>query len=130
MIWVVATSKHGSTGEVADAVAQELRHAGHDVERKDAEHVHGFEGADAMVLGSPIYGGRWLEAGRRLLPNQAEALSARPVWLFSDGPLGTRPRPTSPSRRNSSRAQRRSGRVSTACSAGGWTATSSGAASD
>jgi menaquinone-dependent protoporphyrinogen IX oxidase len=45
---------------VADAVAQDLRHAGHDVERKDAEHVHGFEGADAVVLGSPIYGGRWL----------------------------------------------------------------------
>ena len=96
MIWVVATSKHGSTGEVADAVAEELRRSGHDVERKDAEQVHGFDGADAVVLGSPIYGGRWLEAGRRLLSDQAEALSARPVWLFSVGPLGDPPKPDEP----------------------------------
>ena len=96
MIWVVATSKHGSTGEVADAVADELRRAGHDVERKDADQVHGFEGADAVVLGSPIYGGRWLEAGRRLLSDQAEALAARPVWLFSVGPLGDPPKPDEP----------------------------------
>ena len=96
MIWVVATSKHGSTSEVADAVAEELRRAGHDVERKDADRVHGFVGADAVVLGSPIYGGRWLEAGRRLLSDQAEALSARSVWLFSVGPLGDPPKSDEP----------------------------------
>jgi menaquinone-dependent protoporphyrinogen oxidase len=96
VIWVVATSKHGSTAEVADALAEELRRAGHDVERKDADQVHGFVGADAVALGSPIYGGRWLEAGRRLLSDQAEALSARPVWVFSVGPLGDPPKPDEP----------------------------------
>ena len=130
MIWVVATSKHGSTGEVAEAVAEELRRAGHDVERKDAEQVHGLDRADVVVLGSPIYGGAGSRRDgsccrirrRRYPPGRSGCLaSVRSA---------TRPSPTSPSRRNSSRAQRRSGRVSTACSAGGWTAPSSGAASD
>jgi hypothetical protein len=36
VIWVVATSRRGITSEVADAVAEELRNAGLNVERRDA----------------------------------------------------------------------------------------------
>ena len=98
MIGVVAASKHGSTSEIADTVADELRQAGLEVDRRAAEEVTSLDGFDAVVLGSPVYGGRWLEAARRLLSEQSEALAARPVWLFSVGPVGDPPKPDAPER--------------------------------
>lgn len=96
MIGVIAATKHGSTSEIADTVADKLRQAGFDVARREAEEVTSLEGFDAVVLGSPIYGGRWLEPARRLLLEQSEALAARPVWLFSVGPVGDPPKPDAP----------------------------------
>jgi hypothetical protein len=45
------------------------------------------------VLGSAIYGGRWLEPARRLIEQRSGKLAARPTWLFSLGPLGEPPQP-------------------------------------
>ena len=47
---------------------------------------------DAFVLGSAVYMGRWLEDARELAERIA-ALPARPVWLFSSGPIGDPPKP-------------------------------------
>ena len=96
MILVIAASRHDSTSEVADEIADRLRGAGRAVERCAADRVTGLGEAEAVVLGSPIYAGRWLESARRLLAEQAEALAARPVWLFSLGPLGDPPKPEEP----------------------------------
>ncbi len=35
-----------------------------------------------------MYVGRWLAPARRFVEEHRDALSARPVWLFSSGPLG------------------------------------------
>jgi menaquinone-dependent protoporphyrinogen oxidase len=43
------------------------------------------------VLGSAIYGGRWLEPARRLIEQRSGKLAARPTWLFGVGPLGEPP---------------------------------------
>jgi menaquinone-dependent protoporphyrinogen oxidase len=46
-----------------------------------------------VVLGSAVYAGHWLEPARELAERHAEALAARPVWLFSSGPVGDPPKP-------------------------------------
>jgi menaquinone-dependent protoporphyrinogen oxidase len=48
---------------------------------------------DAVVLGSAVYMGRWLDPARTFVEHRAEALSNRPTWLFSSGPIGDPPRP-------------------------------------
>jgi menaquinone-dependent protoporphyrinogen oxidase len=50
-------------------------------------------GYDAFVLGSAVYAGRWLDEARHLVEENASALRAKPVWLFSSGPVGEPPKP-------------------------------------
>lgn len=89
-VWVVAASKHGSTREVAEAIAEEIGQA-RDVELLDAGAIESFDGADAVVLGSAIYADSWLDPAWALLEERAEELSRRPTWLFSVGPIGEPP---------------------------------------
>ena len=92
VVWVVVASKYGSTREVAEAIAEEFGRA-HEVQVREAAELENFEGADAVVLGSAIYGGRWLEPARRLIEERSGELATRPTWLFSVGPLGEPPKP-------------------------------------
>lgn len=92
VVWVVVASKYGSTREVAEAIAEELGH-GHEVQVRNAAEVDSFEGADAVVLGSAIYAGRWLEPARKLIEERSGELASRAVWLFSVGPLGDPAKP-------------------------------------
>jgi menaquinone-dependent protoporphyrinogen oxidase len=43
---------------------------------------------DAVVLGSAVYMGTWLEPARALVDTHAGELSRLPTWLFSSGPIG------------------------------------------
>jgi menaquinone-dependent protoporphyrinogen oxidase len=45
------------------------------------------------VIGSGVYAGRWLDAARRLIAREGDALATKPVWLFSSGPLGDPAKP-------------------------------------
>jgi menaquinone-dependent protoporphyrinogen oxidase len=87
-----AASKHGSTQEIGRAVAAVLRERGFDVREVrpvDLTHVD----ADAVILGSAVYAGRWLKEARELVERFGPELSTRPVWLFSSGPVGDPPKP-------------------------------------
>jgi menaquinone-dependent protoporphyrinogen oxidase len=46
-----------------------------------------------VVLGSAVYAGHWLKPARDLVARCGPALAARPVWLFSSGPVGDPPKP-------------------------------------
>jgi menaquinone-dependent protoporphyrinogen oxidase len=92
IVWVVYASKYGSTREVAEAVAEEIGHD-HEISVRDAADVSGFDEAGAVVVGSAIYGGRWLEPARNLIGEHAPELARRPTWLFSVGPIGDPPKP-------------------------------------
>jgi menaquinone-dependent protoporphyrinogen oxidase len=91
-VTVVVASKYGSTREVAEAIGGVLA-AAHEVTIEDAASVESLEEAEAIVLGSAIYGGRWLEPARHLVDGHASELDGRPVWLFSVGPIGDPPKP-------------------------------------
>jgi len=92
-VLVTAATKYGATGEIAEAIGQELRERGLDATVGPPEEAGNVDGYDAVVLGSAVYAGHWLKAARELVDRQRDALAARPVWLFSSGPVGDPPKP-------------------------------------
>ena len=92
-VLVTAASKHGATGEIAQAIADALRDPGLDPTVLEPERVERVDGYDAVMLGSAVYAGHWLKPARELAARCGTALTARPVWLFSSGPVGDPPKP-------------------------------------
>lgn len=93
-ILVAYASRHGSTQEIAQALAQELRARGHSVAVRAVNEVGSIKGYVAAVIGSAVYMGSWLPEARSFVDENRETLAHIPVWLFSSGPLGTDdPRP-------------------------------------
>lgn len=87
-VLVAYATRHGSTEEIAGAVADELREHGVRVELRDAREVHDLLRYDAVVLGSAVYYGRWQRAAVRLLRRHRDELARLRLWLFQSGPLG------------------------------------------
>lgn len=86
-ILVAYASKHGSTEEVARTIGAVVGDAGHDVDIRDAADVTDVEPYDAVILGAPLYTGRWHAAARTFLRRQRAALEGRPLAVFALGPL-------------------------------------------
>ena len=95
-VLVASASKHGSTTEIARAIGTALLLRMVDADVKTVESVVTVEAYDAVVLGSGVYMGHWLEPAKRFIEQHAEELQQRPVWLFSSGPLGDPPPVTEP----------------------------------
>jgi menaquinone-dependent protoporphyrinogen oxidase len=87
-VLVTAASMHGATAEIARAIAEALSRRGLEVDVVAPERVEDLAPYDAVVLGSAVYVGHWLQPARELVSRHAAALAARPVWLFSSGPVG------------------------------------------
>lgn len=90
---VTAASKHGSTADIADALARGLAERGLEVDVLDPEAVLDVGPYQVVVIGSAVYEGRWLPQATDLVSRHASALRWRDVWLFSSGPLGDPPQP-------------------------------------
>jgi menaquinone-dependent protoporphyrinogen oxidase len=89
-VLVSAASRHGSTAEIAAELGKALRGAlpGAGVDVVPLARVTSFTDYDAVVLGSAVYFGRWLDEARWQVTAHAEQLRHRSVWLFSSGPVG------------------------------------------
>jgi menaquinone-dependent protoporphyrinogen oxidase len=92
-VLVTASSKHGSTAEIAREIATILAKDGLDVAEAAPEEVRSIEGYDGVVLGSAVYAGHWMKPAKELVERLAPSLATRPVWLFSSGPIGDPPKP-------------------------------------
>lgn len=92
-VLVIVASKHGSTAEIAAALSEGLIRHGIEASVQDAGKVSDLAGYDAVLLGSAVYAGRWMKAARELVELHHAELAARPVWLFSSGPVGEPLRP-------------------------------------
>ncbi len=92
-VLVTAASKHGATTAIARAIGETLQAEGLETTVLPPEDVSGVAGYDAVVIGSAVYMGHWLEPARHLVERDGAALVARPVWLFSSGPVGDPPKP-------------------------------------
>jgi menaquinone-dependent protoporphyrinogen oxidase len=86
-VFVVYGSRHGGTRGIAERIGEVLRTEGLEAEVAAADHVTDVGAADAFVVGSGVYMGSWLDEPLDLLKRYQATLAARPVWLFSSGPL-------------------------------------------
>lgn len=87
-VLVSAASRHGSTEEIARAIARVLARRGHETAVVPPEGVRSLDSYDAVVLGSAVYAGHWLAPATDLVDRAADGFSGIPVWLFSSGPIG------------------------------------------
>jgi menaquinone-dependent protoporphyrinogen oxidase len=87
-VLVSAATKYGATGEIARTIGDVLAERGFDTTVVPPEEVGPVEDYDAVVLGSGVYVGHWLESAKQLVDRASDALATRPVWLFSSGPVG------------------------------------------
>ncbi|GLZ27821.1 flavodoxin [Lentzea sp. NBRC 105346] len=83
-VLVAYATKMGSTKEIAEAIGERIRAAGHSVTVLPAGEVRSLDRYSAVVLGSALYATRWRGDAVKLL----KRLSGKKVWLFHSGPLG------------------------------------------
>ncbi|MBI3966124.1 MAG: flavodoxin domain-containing protein [Chloroflexi bacterium] len=87
-VLVAVASRHGSTREIAETIAAELRANGLTADTREVAAVASVDCYDAVILGSAVYMGSWLPEAQRFVTHHEAALASVPVWLFSSGPLG------------------------------------------
>lgn len=86
-VLVVYGSRHGGTQGIAERIGEVLQAEGLASEVVAAAHDTDIGDADAVVVGSGVYTGKWLDEPIRFLERNQLALATRPLWLFSSGPL-------------------------------------------
>lgn len=90
-VLVAYASRYGSTKGIAEFIGEGLRHHGIQVDVQDVRAVRNPKDYDAFVVGSAVYLGHWMKEARNFASKNRAVLAAHPVWLFSSGPLGTKP---------------------------------------
>jgi len=88
-VLVVVSSRHGATRGIAERLQATLEAAGLPASLADAREAPSPDAFDALVIGGAAYMGKWLEPVTAYLHRHREAISRRPTWLFSSGPIGT-----------------------------------------
>src|SRR6266496_594732 len=86
-VLVVYGSRHGGTRGIAERMGEVLRTEGLDAVVLPVELAGDVRTVDAVVVGSGVYMGSWLKEATVFLERNHAVLAARPVWLFSSGPL-------------------------------------------
>lgn len=84
---VAYATRHGSTQQVARAIAERLHARGVHVELLPAADVRSLERYGAVVLGSALYMGHWHADARRFMRRHRAGLATVPVALFAMGAL-------------------------------------------
>ena len=87
-VLVIYASRYGTTQGIAERIAAALRQQGLEATVEAAQQAGDPADYDAAVLGSAAYFFHWMKPAASFVRRNAQALSNRPVWLFSSGPLG------------------------------------------
>jgi menaquinone-dependent protoporphyrinogen oxidase len=90
-VLVVYASKSGFTKGIAEFIAERLRGRGIQADALEAGAARNTNDYDAFVIGSAIYMFHWAKEAKEFVSKNKELLAVRPVWLFSSGPVGTKP---------------------------------------
>src|ERR1051326_2302430 len=86
-ILIAYATKHGSTHEVAESVAAHLAQMGFEAHTLPANRVPSLDEYRAVVLGAPLYMGRWHGDARAFLRRFRHELATRPFAVFALGPV-------------------------------------------
>jgi len=87
-ILVAFATRFGSTREIASAITAELISEGFDAHPAEATSALNPDDYDAFVIGSPLYGSKWMSAAGMFAAITSERINGKPVALFSVGTLG------------------------------------------
>ncbi len=88
-VLVAYASTHGSTQEVAQAIAETLRNHDITVDLQPARNVRSLNEYDAVVLGAPLYILHLHKDAQRFLSRHRKALTGGlPLAIFAGGPFG------------------------------------------
>jgi menaquinone-dependent protoporphyrinogen oxidase len=82
-VLVAYASKCGSTGEIAEAIAEEIARRGPAADVLPAEKVSDLAGYSAVVLGSAVRFGQWLAPAADFAARFKEPLNKMPVAIFT-----------------------------------------------
>lgn len=82
-------SRHGATAGIAERIAAGLRDAGLEAEARSVSEYVDAAPYDAFVIGGATYMAHLMKDVTAFVKTHQALLSARPVWLFSSGALGT-----------------------------------------
>ena len=93
-VLVAYSTRFGSTREVASAIVRELNSTGLEAQSAETTSALNPDEYDAFVIGSPLYGGKWLAAAGMFAATTSERISSKPVALFSIGTLGVESKQT------------------------------------
>jgi menaquinone-dependent protoporphyrinogen oxidase len=81
-ILVAYASEYGSTAGVAEAIGKELCTKGASVDVRLAKKVTNLSPYRAVIVGSPVYRGKWMPETIKFLKENSEILSKIPVAYF------------------------------------------------
>ncbi len=88
-VLVAYASRHGATRGIAERIGERLRAAGLQADVRPVTDAGAVAAYDAFVVGGAAYMFHWLKEATGFVQRNRAILAARPVWLFSSGPLGT-----------------------------------------
>jgi menaquinone-dependent protoporphyrinogen oxidase len=86
-VLVAYGSKMGGTQGLAEMAGTELESNGFHVDVMPARSVSDVDRYSAVIVGGALYSMRWHKDARRFMKKHRVGLQAKPVWLFSSGPL-------------------------------------------
>lgn len=84
-ILVAYATRYGSTAEVAEVVGDELRKGGARVDVRPVDEVQDLSSYGAVMVGSPIYMGKWLPEAQVFVERHQSLLRDIPVVYFAVG---------------------------------------------
>ncbi len=87
-VLVTYGSKYGSTAEIAEKIGHVLAEEGLQTDVISADKVKNVSDYQGVVIGSAAYIGGWRKTVVKFVQKNEQALSGRPVWIFSSGPAG------------------------------------------
>lgn len=86
-ILVAYSTRTGSTGEVAEFIAEDLRREGLTVELHRLRDLKSLPACSAIVLGAPIYMGKLPAEFKQFLRRSQTQIAAMPTWFYVLGPI-------------------------------------------
>ena len=81
-ILIAYASQYGSTGGVADAMAQALHEQGAAVDVRRVGNVQNVTAYDAVLVGAPVISEEWMPDARDFVKQNRDALAAIPTAYF------------------------------------------------
>lgn len=90
-ILVTYATVYGSTQEVAETIASTLRTEGLSVDLKPMKAAITLQRYDAVMMGAPLYIGKWPKDAHLFLSQHRDSLQEKPSAIFALGPISTDP---------------------------------------